>query len=50
MCQIMESLKNITWERLENENAITYPCEAPDSSGSEYIFRGLSLQQIAEVK
>ena len=39
MCQIMESLKNITWERLENENAITYPCEAPDSSGSEYIFR-----------
>ena len=31
--------KNITWERLENENAITYPCEAPDSSGSEYIFR-----------
>ncbi len=39
MCQIMESLKNITWERLESENAITYPCEAPDSSGSEYIFR-----------
>ncbi|MDG2165397.1 MAG: molybdopterin-dependent oxidoreductase, partial [Alphaproteobacteria bacterium] len=39
MCQIMESRKNITWERLENENAITYPCEAPDSSGSEYIFR-----------
>ena len=39
MCQIMDSLKNITWDRLENENAITYPCEAPDSSGSEYIFR-----------
>jgi hypothetical protein len=35
----MDSLKNITWDRLENENAITYPCEAPDSSGSEYIFR-----------
>ena len=39
MCQIMDSLKNITWERLDKENAITYPCEAPDSSGSEYIFR-----------
>ncbi|MDA9605421.1 formate dehydrogenase subunit alpha [Alphaproteobacteria bacterium] len=39
MCQIMDSLKNISWERLDKENAITYPCEAPDSSGSEYIFR-----------
>jgi|TARA_B110000114_G_scaffold185135_1_gene230979 formate dehydrogenase major subunit len=39
MCQIMDSLKNITWERLEKENAITYPCEAENSSGSEYIFR-----------
>ena len=28
MCQIMDSLKNITWERLDKENAITYPCEA----------------------
>ncbi|MDC0862114.1 formate dehydrogenase subunit alpha, partial [Alphaproteobacteria bacterium] len=39
MCQIMDSLKNITWERLDKENSITYPCEALDSSGSEYIFR-----------
>ena len=39
MCQVMDSLKNITWERLDKENAITYPCDAPDSSGSEYIFR-----------
>ncbi|MDA1283428.1 MAG: formate dehydrogenase subunit alpha [Proteobacteria bacterium] len=39
MCQIMDSLKNITWERLDKENAITYPCESPQDKGSDIIFR-----------
>jgi formate dehydrogenase major subunit len=38
MAAVMPSLKNITWERLEQEDAVTYPCEAPDQPGSEIIF------------
>jgi len=38
MKQVMPSLNNITWERLENENAVTYPCDDPTSFGNEIIF------------
>jgi formate dehydrogenase major subunit len=38
MAEIMPSLQNITWERLEREDAVTYPCDAPDKPGNEIIF------------
>ncbi len=40
MAQIMPSLANITWERLEREGAVTYPVDAPDKPGNEIIFIG----------
>ena len=38
MAQIMPSLKNITWERVNNEDSVTYPCEDKDKPGSEIVF------------
>ena len=38
MTQVMPSLENITWERLVREDAVTYPCDAPDKPGNEIIF------------
>jgi formate dehydrogenase major subunit len=38
MTQVMPSLANITWERLEREDAVTYPCDAPDKPGNEIMF------------
>lgn len=38
MAAIMPSFKNITWERLERENAVTYPCDHADGPGNEIIF------------
>tara|TARA_B100000131_G_scaffold104344_1_gene101392 strand:- start:2743 stop:5505 length:2763 start_codon:yes stop_codon:yes gene_type:complete len=38
MSKIMPSLNNITWERLENEDSVTYPCDAEDSPGNDIIF------------
>ena len=38
MAQVMPSLKNITWERVEREGAVTYPVDAPDEPGHEIIF------------
>lgn len=38
MGQIMDSLKNISWDRLDRENAVTYPCDAEDMPGNEIIF------------
>ncbi len=38
MAQIMPSLNNISWERLEREDAVTYPAEAPDKPGTEIMF------------
>ena len=38
MASVMPSLKNITWERLLREDAVTYPCDAPDKPGNEIIF------------
>ncbi len=38
MSSVMPSLKNITWERVEREESVTYPCDAPDRPGNEIIF------------
>jgi formate dehydrogenase major subunit len=34
----MGSLENISWERIEREDSITYPCPAPDAPGREVVF------------
>jgi formate dehydrogenase major subunit len=38
MTLAMPSLDNITWERLERESSVTYPCDAPDQPGKEIVF------------
>lgn len=38
MASMMPSLDNITWERLEREDAVTYPCDAPDQPGHDVVF------------
>src|SRR5215831_1122777 len=38
MAQLMPSLKNITWERLVREGAVTYPVDDPNKPGNEIIF------------
>ena len=38
MAEIMPSLDNITWARLEREDSVTYPCDAPDKPGNEIMF------------
>ncbi|MDX2159515.1 MAG: formate dehydrogenase subunit alpha [Hyphomicrobiaceae bacterium] len=38
MTKVMPSLRNITWQRLLAEDAVTYPCDAPDKPGNEIIF------------
>jgi formate dehydrogenase major subunit len=38
MASTMPSLKNITWERLEREGAVTYPVDGPDQPGNAIIF------------
>lgn len=38
MTQAMPSLANITWERLEREGTVTYPCPAPDHPGEAVVF------------
>ena len=38
MTPAMPSLNNITWERLVREDAVTYPCDAPDQPGNEIVF------------
>jgi formate dehydrogenase major subunit len=38
MTQVMPSLRNITWDRLEAEDSVTYPCDAPDQPGHDIIF------------
>jgi len=40
MTQVMPSLRNITWERLEREGAVTYPVDGPDVPGNDIIFAG----------
>ncbi len=38
MRQVMPSLNGITWERLDREHAVTYPCDDELSGGKEVIF------------
>jgi formate dehydrogenase major subunit len=38
MAGLMPSLANISWERLERESAVTYPCPAPDRPGHDIVF------------
>jgi formate dehydrogenase major subunit len=38
MTQVMRSLKNITWERLERESSVTYPVDGVDQPGNDIIF------------
>ena len=38
MAQLMPSLKNISWERLVREGAVTYPADGPNEPGNEIIF------------
>jgi formate dehydrogenase major subunit len=38
MKRSMKSLDNITWERLEAENVVTYPSLAPDDPGQPIVF------------
>ena len=38
MARAMPSLDNITWERLEREHSVTYPCDAPDAPGHDIVF------------
>jgi formate dehydrogenase major subunit len=38
MKQAMPSLDNITWERLEREGSVTYPCDAEDKPGNDIVF------------
>ena len=37
MSQLMPSLNNISWSRIEREHAVTYPCDAPDAPGQDII-------------
>ena len=38
MADLMPSFDNISWARLENEDAVTYPCPAPDVPGDDIVF------------
>ena len=38
MRQCMESIKGISWARLEREDAVTYPCDSDEDPGQEVIF------------
>ncbi len=38
LASVMPSFRNITWERVEREDAVTYPVDAPDKPGNEIIF------------
>ena len=38
LSKCMDSMKNITWERLVSDGAVTYPCDGVDKPGNEVIF------------
>ena len=38
MASLMPALDNISWERVERENAVTYPSDAPDKPGRDVVF------------
>ncbi|MBU0726085.1 MAG: formate dehydrogenase subunit alpha [Alphaproteobacteria bacterium] len=35
---LMPSIRGISWERLEREGSVTYPCDSADDPGQEVIF------------
>ena len=38
MAKVMPSLNNITWDRVEKEDSVTYPCENKNEPGAEIVF------------
>jgi formate dehydrogenase major subunit len=38
MASVMPSLDNISWDRVTEEGAVTYPCRSPDLPGDEIVF------------
>src|SRR6187455_130720 len=38
MASMMPALDNISWERVEREDAVTYPADAPDQPGRDVVF------------
>ena len=38
MARLMPALDNITWERVEREDHVTYPTDAPDKPGRDVVF------------
>jgi formate dehydrogenase major subunit len=38
MASVMPALDNISWDRIERESAVTYPCDAPDRPGRDVVF------------
>ncbi len=38
LTQVMDSISGITWNRLEREDAVVYPCISPDDPGQPLIF------------
>ncbi len=38
MSALMPSLANISWDRVEAESAVTYPCQGPDLPGDDIVF------------
>jgi formate dehydrogenase major subunit len=38
MASLMPALDNISWDRIENESAVTYPSDAPDKPGHDVVF------------
>ena len=38
MTQVMNSLNNITWDRLENQNVVMYPSLTPEDPGQPVVF------------
>jgi formate dehydrogenase major subunit len=38
MHRVMPSLRGISWERLDREDAVTYPCSSEDEPGEDLLF------------
>jgi len=38
MARVMPSLRNITWDRVDREHSVTYPCPAEDLPGEDIVF------------
>ncbi len=39
MARLMPSLDNISWQRLQAQSAVTYPCAAVDAPGEDIVFK-----------